>query len=897
MLSGGIMNFLSKSILVIIPAIGSGLMAKNQPIVYKKQLENGLTVLVKPVKTAQKVAVNLRYFVGSADEKDGQKGLAHFLEHTVFKGTRILSESDIPATTHKLSGYCNAFTSYDTTAYVFDIPVQHWDRVLPILADCMNNCTFKQDLLNSELKAVVQELKMYKDNHFRTLAEKIVEVAFADHPYHNPIIGYKQDLWNLQRESLVRFYKKHYIPNNAVLTVVGDVNPEEVFEKAESNFGAIPSNLHYKKDEFYLNKDLIAHTTLLYRDVKQPQCMVGFVIPGLKDINPFIVNMVQTLLANGKDSRLYKKLVKELELANNISAFNFGLFDFDMLFFAIDPKNSEAIDEIVKLIMQEIEQIIANGIPAQELNKLIKTEQSSLYSLFEDNSQQANYLSEIYLATGDENKLYSALHYTPEKAEQEIVSLLKDYCKTVVMQKGIVLPLPEDSKDEWLKIQQRSDQEDKRILDGKIRESEVEKPSYVHEVAIQEKENWEFPKPIQFELNNGLKVLYYHNSNVPKIHMSLILKANELYDSVEFPGLYMMMTSLLSEGTDDYPGFLFAQEIESLAIELSCKPGAIRMNLLSADFEKALTLFASLVQKPTFDEKAIEKIRSIVINQLKKSSDNERYIADRLIYESIYAGHPLSKNSIGTQESLEKITRKDIVQFFKTYVTPQEATLIIVGDLNSYDINKLIQQAFGNWKGPKVVDIQYPEVKNTTKNTITAYMNRDQIIFNVVGLSVDRNHKDYDKLLIFNRIFGQGMSSRLFNIRQKTGICYTLRADMLTNADFYPGIASIMAIVSPDRVQELEEILQKTIVEVADTLTQEEVDEAKRAILNNYNDSYSTNNSISKAFEIIAHFNFPFDYYEKRKLTLDAITLDDVKQAVKKVLDPQKLITFKVGRV
>ena len=194
---------------------------KNQNQVYKKILTNGLTVLVHQDHVVPKVSTQLWYQVGSKDEQTGEKGIAHLIEHMVFKGTNTLSESDINELTHKLSGYCNAFTSYDYTGYLFDLPEHNWRYALDIMSDCMRNCSFKQEHLNSELKAVIQELKMYKDNHISDLIEKMIEVLFVGHPYTNPIIGYKHDLWSLNRQDLVDFYQKHYVPNNAILVVVG----------------------------------------------------------------------------------------------------------------------------------------------------------------------------------------------------------------------------------------------------------------------------------------------------------------------------------------------------------------------------------------------------------------------------------------------------------------------------------------------------------------------------------------------------------------------------------------------------------------------------------------------------------------------------------------------------
>ena len=199
--------------------------------IYKHMLRNGLTILCWPQHQIPKVSAQIWYDVGSKDEGPHQKGIAHLIEHMVFKGTEKLSESDINLITHKLSGYSNAFTSHDYTGYVFDFPSQHWRHALQIFADCMVNCSFKEDMLNAELKAVIQELKMYNDDYVTTLLEKLLGAIFHDHPYHYPVIGYKKDLWSLERGALVDFYQKHYVPNNATLVVVATSIPRRSLSK------------------------------------------------------------------------------------------------------------------------------------------------------------------------------------------------------------------------------------------------------------------------------------------------------------------------------------------------------------------------------------------------------------------------------------------------------------------------------------------------------------------------------------------------------------------------------------------------------------------------------------------------------------------------------------------
>src|SRR3989344_1869115 len=162
-------------------------MALIQGQIMKMILSNGLVVLVSPMTNIPKVAMELWYHVGSKDEKSSEKGLAHLIEHMIFKGTDKMSESDLDRIVCKLSGYANAFTSHDATGYVFHFPTQHWREGLTILSDCMKNAKFDEQMLNSELKAVIQELKMGRDHYVGSLIDEMLSAIFVDHPYHYPI--------------------------------------------------------------------------------------------------------------------------------------------------------------------------------------------------------------------------------------------------------------------------------------------------------------------------------------------------------------------------------------------------------------------------------------------------------------------------------------------------------------------------------------------------------------------------------------------------------------------------------------------------------------------------------------------------------------------------------------
>src|SRR5438477_2525493 len=179
----------------------------------------------------------------------------------------------------------------------------------------MTNCLFKDDMLNSEMKAVIQELKLYKDQYERSLLEELMGMIFADHPYHYPIIGYKQDLWSVNGKNLHSFYKKHYVPNNATFIVVGDVDAQEVFALAEQYFGNIPKDPNYTKKQHFFHKDISSKSITLYRDVAQPTMACMFVVPGATKKQDYVLELLEWVIGKGKSSRLYKKLVNDRRLA------------------------------------------------------------------------------------------------------------------------------------------------------------------------------------------------------------------------------------------------------------------------------------------------------------------------------------------------------------------------------------------------------------------------------------------------------------------------------------------------------------------------------------------------------------------------------------------------------
>lgn len=868
--------------------------------VQKKILDNGLTILVYPNHTIPKVAVHLWYGVGSKDEKDGQRGLAHLLEHMIFKGTSILSESDINMISHKLSGNCNAFTSHDYTGYLFDFPQQNWHHALPLLADCMRNCTFKEDLLNAELKAVIQELKMYKDDYKTSLAEEMLSAIFPEHPYHYPIIGYKQDLWAITRQGLLDFYHHHYVPNNATLILVGNVDPDTAMQQAQEAFQNIKASPSYKKEQFVLNHDLVAKSISIARDVQQPTLMCAWVVPGLKQNRSFIIDVASWVLGEGKGSRLYRILVDELEIVTDIQVDVYELFDASLLFLHIEPLDESVIPKIKQIVAHELEKLAQEPVTEAELRRAIKQSQMEYLALFENNQKIAYELGKMFLSTGDADGLSTYHEYSEDLASQ-LHTFFKTYVRPSIMHTGILRPFKQDEKDVWLSLQQDSDKQDEHILKRKVRESTVECGRKVEEIVAEQPAVFAYPQAQKFNLPNGLTLLTHANKIAPKIDMVLDLKVRSFYDPEDKQGLLNFMTEMLAEGTQDYTDQQFADAAEARGIQINVQTGLMSFSFLKEDFEFALGLMYQLLCKATFPEKNMTKTRQQIIAEINDYWDSPNEFAGQLVRSALYRNdHPYRKNLFGTVDSVKKIKRSDLLEAYNNYMSPAGAALSIVGDLEGIDVVASVQKILGDWEGKVIADLEYPSIK-PVKNEVHNYLiNRDQTVLCFAGKSVARLDEDYDALMLFDQVFGAGvlgsMSSYLFKLREQTGLFYTIAGSTVAGADEQPGLVYIKTIVSNDRLEEAERLIAKTIDESKDMLTAQDLEHARNAVINSMVDHFESNESIAQAFLFIHRFNLDPNYFSDRILKLQHITLDQVKDAVGKVLDSKKLIRVKIGR-
>src|SRR6266571_2380764 len=332
-------------------------------------LDNGLVVLTKEAHTSPIVTSMIWYRVGSRNEELGHTGKSHFLEHMLFKGTDRFKKGQIDLITHRNGGGNNAFTSHDFTAYYFNFASDRWDVALEIEADRMVNCAFEQDEFEAEKKVVIEELKTGLDSPWGLLLQDVEAAAFKIHPYRNPIVGWLQDVERATVEQQQAYYRRFYHPNNATLVIAGDFDTQDVLKKVERAFGPIsagpsPAPMVLREPAQRGERRLIVR----WRS-KVPRLAISYHTPEIAHPDSYALQVLAVVLAEGKASRLYQRMVEREQTVTFVSAEYGEAKDPTLFHIRSEARGDQSIDAIEASIHDELASVSANSITAHELDR------------------------------------------------------------------------------------------------------------------------------------------------------------------------------------------------------------------------------------------------------------------------------------------------------------------------------------------------------------------------------------------------------------------------------------------------------------------------------------------------------------------------------------------------
>lgn len=875
-------------VLILSAPFAQGQFAQDINIDYQRYvLDNGLTLLVHEDHKAPIATVNIWYHVGSKNEHEGITGFAHLFEHLMFNGSEnYQGEWFLPM--EKAGGTdLNGTTWFDRTNYFQTVPVPALDMVLWMESDRMGHFVgaITQEGLD-EQRSVVQNEKRQGDNRPYGKAGYIqLEGMFPEgHPYRWSTIGSMEDLNAATLEDVTHWFETYYGASNAVLVVAGDVNPDEIFERVKYYFGDIAPGPALNKPERWIAKRTESSRDRMYDEVAQARISKSWNTPSFGEEDAVYLEIASEILAGSKNSLLYKRLVYEDQIASSVSAMQLpleiaGIFEVEAY-----AKPGVPLSQIETAINEEMAEFLRRG-PTRDQLERVKT--SYFASLIRGLEKVGGFRGKAQLLATYETYVGDASLYKRdlEIFENATANNVRDAARRWL-----------SSGDHNLEVIPRAKYQ---VAEEGADRSQLPGPGEAPEL--------DFPEIQDYQLENGIRVLQVQRGDLPVVSVSLQFDAGYSADPQDQLGAAGLMSAMLDEGTENYDALEFAARAEELGAVISSgsslDTSSIGLSALSVNLEDSLELLKEAILNPSFDESELERVRSNWLDQIAREKTEPYSLALRNLPPLLYGdNHPygIPFTGSGTEESISALTADQLRAFHRTWIRPDNAQIVVVGNLSREEIEPLLNNEFGDWDAP---DIERPAKElfpvDPVEETVIYLMDKPGSPQSLViggHLLPPNQDEDREELDMAVRILGGNFNARLnMNLREDKGWAYGARASATSAVGQRPLI--YYAPVQIDRtVDSLRELIRETNAYIGETPANiEELTRSKDGILRSLPGRYETNGSVAGTLQDILMYDRPLDYVDRYQNELESMTLEDVQQAANAYLMPGNTIWLIVG--
>ena len=879
-------------------------------IPYEKwKLPNGLTVLIHEDHSDPIVNVSVQYHVGSARESIGKSGFAHLFEHMMFQGSEHVKDEEHFRLISEAGGSMNGFTQEDITFYFETVPSNNLDLALWLEADRMG---FLLDSLTKQ-KFEVQRgtVKNEKSQNYENqpyalgFGEVLAGALYPPgHPYSWPVIGFTDDLDRVTIEDVKKFFMRWYGPNNAVLTISGDVNPKDVIAAAEKYYGSIPTGREVKKAKAQvpiLNSDKYAN----YVDnIYQPLTLMVFpTVPAFHRDEPAL-DMLAGMLGQGNNTLFYKKFdkaekgfasvnhgTKELSGEFQIAIFAYPDFETDI---------TKQFNETEKMIRTTLDEFEKGGVSDSALAREKAKKQSQIIDGAGSVFGKAFLLSQWQLL-GKQYNLPDELDRYNKVTKEDVSRVYAKYIKGKFAAIVNVFPRDPESKDSTksfnpyanLKANDSADYAGLTYVKGKdnFDRSVHPKPSAPKLPVI--------PQYYSHKLSNGLKIIGTKSSEIPQVVINITIDGGDLLsgDSKRV-GVAQMTASILNEGTEHYTTEQISAKLDELGSSIGFSAGTeasyISVTTLTKNLDATLKILEEKLLHPGFVAADFKRAKREFIELTYNSKKNAEVIAANLFRNLVYGNNLLG--AYVTEKNIKKLTLEDVKAYYQNNYSPSVASLVISGDVDEKEIMPKLE-FLNQWKARDVVMPAITPASTALPNTVYV-AHKDFAASSVINIGYSALPYDYNgeffKANIMNYCFGGSFNSRLnLNLREDKEFTYGIRSGF--SGTKYPGFFGISASVRRTATDSSLAEIFKEVKGFKTGLTDDEVTFTKSALLNSEALRYETLDQKAGFLSRIIRYDLPGDYTVTQSKILKDVTKDELNALGTKYIDQSKMIILVVG--
>jgi zinc protease len=850
-------------------------------------LDNGLTLIVHEDRKAPVVAVNIWYHVGSKDERPGRTGFAHLFEHLMFNGSENYQDDWFKALEAAGATKLNGTTWLDRTNYLQNVPTSALDMTLWMESDRMGHLlgAIDQKVLDEQRGVVQNEKRQGQNRPYGKVSELITQSTWpAGHPYSWETIGSMEDLNAASLEDVKDWFRAYYGAANAVLVIAGDISPAEARQKVEKYFGDIPAGPTIKRQQDWVAKMSGTRRANLQDNVPQARIYKVWNIPGYRHRDFTMLDMATDLLATGKNSRLYKRLVYTDRTATAVSAFvgPFEIASQVILVATVKPGVDPALVE--KALDEELRDFIAKGPTAAELERIRTTNFATFargLERIDGFGGKSAILAESHVYGGAPDFYKTRLGWISNARPVDVQSVSRQWLSDGVFVLNVD-PVPV----------------------YKTVESSVDR-SRVPETGAPP--SLKLPAPARARLSSGLEIVVVERRNAPVVDFTLMADAGFAADASAKPGTARLAMLMLQEGTKTRSSLQIAERSESLGAPLSVGSSLDRsylgMNALSNRLPESLDLYADVLLNPTFPESELERLRGQTLAAIQQEKAQPAAAINRVLPRLLFGeshAYATPSSGTGTEAVVSGIKGTELAEFYRRWVRPDNSVMLVVGDTSLAEIQPLLEQRFGAWRAP-------PEV-SPTKNLAAVPLaarprvflidrpgaEQSQIVAATVGPA--RSDPDHIRFVVLDALLGGNFTSRLnMNLREDKHWSYGA-STRLTNA-IGQGVYRAGAGVQTDKTAESMVEIRKELREVLSTRKPDaaELAFAKDSIAIALPGNNETSDEIANSYAEILTYGLKDSYWNDFVGEVTAVTPADLDKSAGRLIHPDVLTWVVVG--
>ena len=861
------------------------------------KLDNGLQVLLFPDPTQSTVTINITYLVGSRHEGYGETGMAHLLEHMMFKGSP--RHRNVMKIVAEKGGQLNGSTWLDRTNYYETLPAsqENLDWTLDLEADRMRNASISPDDLKTEFSVVRNEFEMGENNPSAILDERIVSSAFLWHNYGKSTIGSRADIERVPVPALRAFYDKYYQPDNAVLIVSGKFDDATTLASIEKLFGSIPRPARKLSETYTVEPQQDGERTVTLRrngDVNMV-ALAYHTVAGTSDDFPAVEAAID-VLTREPSGVLYKKLV-ETKLASNVSGWNMATHDPFLAQFSAQVPNAKNVGKVEQIMEAEIEKMATGKIDEKAVERWRVSTLKEIELEMADSQEIAIGLSE-YAALGDWRTLFAYRNRVQKVTPGDVQRVAKLFFKSANRTSGRFIPTKDSERAPLVETPDVAAYV-KGIEGGDVKEA--------GEVFIASLDNLE-ARTKRAELKGGIKAAFLpKKTRGGKVTLTLQLHWGDEKSLQNMSAQASLMCSLMARGTTKktYQDLQDAEDALKAHIWCSSSADGLTLNIdtLRDKLPGAIDLAAEMLKEPSFPAKELEIVKQERLTSLEERKQDPESVAFRTLSQLTSKwpkGDPRYPESIDEQiAATKKVTVSDIKSFYKTFVGAGHGELAVVGDHEPGLIGAQIEKHFGTWQTKK------PYTRLADKAWGVAGQQKSIDIkdkeMTTIAIAEDVPMKDTDAdypawIMLAHVLGGDGGSRTWMRIREKEGLSYGVAT--WASADAFDPVGSFggYAIVAPQNLAKAKSALVEEITKMIETkVTADELKRAKDTWLKDQDTSLSNDDYVMNSLATQMYRGRTFAFTKEFRSKLAALTADDIARVAKKYLDPKRLTIVDAG--